>query len=283
MNIKERVAIIGAGTMGRGIAQVSACSGHSVALYDVHKPTLDEAVLAIAQRLQKGIDKGKLTPTLREQALGNLHPTTELDEAVRRATLVVEAVPEHIDLKRQVFAAVDACLTQDTILASNTSSLSVTELAAACQHPQRVVGAHFFNPPDVLTLLEIVRAEQTSDETVTRLRAWGDTLGREVIVIHDCAGFATTRLGLVQGLEAMRMLQEGVASAADIDRAMVHGYRHPMGPLRLSDLVGLDVRLASAEYLHRELGERFRPPQILRRLVRAGRLGKKSGLGFYPW
>lgn len=277
------IAIIGAGTMGHGIAGIAAVAGYQVALQDLDRAAVDRGLDHIRQTYAASVAKGRLDEAARTQALGRLHPTTDLLEAVAEADLVIEAVPERMDLKVRLFRELSERAQDTTILATNTSSLSVTEIASAATHPERVVGLHFFNPPHVLKLLEIVRAQQTSPEVVEAARAVGERLGRELIVVSDSPGFATSRLGLVIGLEAMRMLQEGVANAGDIDRAMELGYRHPMGPLKLTDLVGLDVRLAIAEHLHKELGEQFRPPQILRQLVRAGKLGKKSGEGFYKW
>ncbi|GMV40353.1 MAG: 3-hydroxybutyryl-CoA dehydrogenase [Myxococcales bacterium] len=279
----QKVAVLGAGTMGHGIAQVAALSGYEVTLQDLDRAALDRGVGHIRETTATSVDKGKLSHEARTEAMARLRSTTDLLEAVAEADLVIEAVPERIDLKIRLFQELGQRAPDGAILATNTSSLSVTEIASSASRPERVVGMHFFNPPHVLKLLEIVRAQQTTPEVVEAVRGVGERMGRELIVVSDSPGFATSRLGLVIGLEAMRMLQEGVANAADIDRAMELGYRHPMGPLKLTDLVGLDVRLAIAEHLHRELGEQFRPPQILRRLVRAGKLGRKTGEGFYRW
>ncbi len=279
----KKVAVLGAGTMGHGIAQVAAQSGFVTVLFDVDAGALARGVEKIKENLAGGVAKGKVTEEEKWAALGRVKPSTDLVAAADGALLVVEAIPERMELKASVFETLGQAAPPDAILATNTSSLSVTEIAAKAAGPHRVVGMHFFNPPHVVKLLEIVRAEQTSEETVRRARELGEAMGREMIVVADSPGFATSRLGLVIGLEAMRMLEAGVASAADIDRAMELGYRHPMGPLRLTDLVGLDVRLSIAEYLHREIGEQFRPPAILRKLVRAGHLGKKTGRGFYEW
>ncbi len=280
----SEMAVLGAGTMGRGIAQVGLQSGLTVRLYDVSGEVLAGAAQQIQRGLDAAVEKGKLDAGVAARAKGALSTTTDLAEAVRRADVVVEAAPEDMGLKKKIFAEVSRAAPSTALLGTNTSSLSVTEIAAASADPSRVVGLHFFNPPYVLKLLEIVRAEQTSDATLAHARKVGDELGREMVVVNDSPGFATSRLGLVLGLEAIRMLQEGVATAEDIDRAMELGYRHPMGPLKLTDLVGLDVRLAIAEYLHKELGgEQFRPPALLRRMVRAGKLGKKSGVGFYRY
>lgn len=280
----ERVAVLGAGTMGHGIAQVAALSGLHTYLYDVSADALQRGRAQIERNLQKGVEKGKVSAEEKAQALSRLELSTVIAEAVETVGLVIEAAPERLGLKKEIFANVSDLAPPEAILGTNTSSLSVTEIAAAAADPSRVVGMHFFNPPYILKLLELVRAEQTSAETLETAKAVGQRMNRELVVVSDSPGFATSRLGLVLGLEAIRMVQEGVASAEDIDRAMELGYRHPMGPLKLTDLVGLDVRLAIAEYLHSELGgEQFRPPPLLRRMVRAGKLGKKSGQGFYRW
>jgi 3-hydroxybutyryl-CoA dehydrogenase len=285
MSLKvERIAVLGAGTMGHGIAQVAAQAGFSTILYDIEERFTEAGLSRIRKNLETGLEKGKLTREEKDAALARLSSSIDLSAAVREAELVIEAAPEKIEVKRDLFAGVSKAASEKALLATNTSSLSVTEIASHATRPERVIGMHFFNPPYVLKLLEIVRGRRTSDSTVEAVREVGARMGREMIVVNDSPGFATSRLGLVLGLEAMRMLQEGVASAEDIDRAMELGYRHPMGPLKLTDLVGLDVRLDIAEYLHRELGsEQFRPPQILRELVRAGKLGKKTGEGFYKW
>ena len=196
---------------------------------------------------------------------------------------MIEAVPELLDLKASIFARVEQVVNSDAILATNTSSLPITDLASSLQHPQRFVGMHFFNPVPIMALVEVVRGAASSESTVEAAVSLAVALGKEPIVVQDSPGFATSRLGLVIGLEAIRMLEAGVASAEEIDKAMELGYRHPMGPLRLTDLVGLDVRLAIAEYLHQEIGEQFRPPELLRQLVAEGHLGKKTGQGFHRW
>lgn len=280
----ERVTVLGAGTMGHGIAQVAATSGFAATLFDVEESLAQRGLERIRENLAKGVERGKVDPATRDAALGRLAAASDLGEAVRRADLVVEAAPERMDLKKRIFRDVSAAAPAHAILATNTSSLSVTEIAEAASRPERVAGMHFFNPPYVLTLLEIVRAAKTSDETIERVKAIGTKMDRDMIVVTDSPGFATSRLGVVLGLEAMRMFEAGVASAEDIDLAMKLGYRHPMGPLELSDLVGLDVRLDIADHLHRELGgEQYRAPEILRRLVREGKLGKKTGQGFRRW
>lgn len=280
---KGRVAVLGAGTMGAGIAQVAATAGFSVALFDVSKAQIDKARTGIAQSLEKLASKGKIDAPTKERALAAIAAFESVEDAVRDAAFVVEAAPERMELKRELFLAVDRAAPADALLGSNTSSLSITEIASVVKDPTRVVGLHFFNPVPLMELLEVVRGVRTTDAVVDRALAFAKDLGKTPIVVRDFPGFATSRLGVVIGCEAIRMLEQGVASAEDIDRAMELGYRHPMGPLKLGDLVGLDVRLAILEHLHKELGEQFRPPALLRQMVRAGKLGKKSGEGFYKW
>ncbi len=277
------VGVLGAGTMGHGIAQVAAQAGCTVVLYDVTLDAAKAGLAKIAKNLDVGVEKKKVTPADRDATLARLSTTAELS-AMKPCQLVVEAIPEKMQLKQETFKALSTLCAPDALLASNTSSLSLTEIAAAATNPGRVVGMHFFNPVHLMKLLEVVRAYQTSDETVAVARAFGERIGKQVIVVKDSPGFASSRLGVALGLEACRMLEEGVASAEDIDRAMELGYGHPMGPLKLGDLVGLDVRLAIAEYLYAETGSAsFKPPQLLKKLVRAGKLGKKSGAGFYTY
>jgi len=284
MSSIKKVTVIGAGTMGHGIAQVAAASGIDAVLHDVSPKAIEMGMASIHANLIKGLEKGKITPAQKVTVLQRLHAGPDLAEALADADVVVEAVPEKLELKQKIFSAVDALAGPEVLLASNTSSLPITRIAEATTRPERVLGLHFFNPVHLMPLLEIVRGERTSNEALARALVLAEALGKQAIVVQDSPGFASSRLGLVLGLEAMRMLEQGVASAEDIDKAMTLGYRHPMGPLRLTDLVGLDVRLAIAEYLHRELGsDAFRPPEILRRLVAEGRLGKKSGRGFYDW
>lgn len=277
------IAILGAGTMGHGIAQLATRAGYDTRLYDVDATALERGVRKVHEGLEKSAQKGKLSAEELVTAKAHLRGETRLDAAVDTADLVIEAAPEDLELKKRLFQRAGATARADAILATNTSSLPITEIAAAAPHPERVIGLHFFNPPPVMPLLEVVVGERTLPLVVAAARAVGARLGKEVVVVRDSAGFATSRLGVAIALEAMRMFEEGVASAEEIDRAMELGYAHPMGPLKLTDLVGLDVRLAIAEHLHRELGERFRPPQVLRRLVRAGKLGKKTGEGFYKY
>jgi 3-hydroxybutyryl-CoA dehydrogenase len=279
----REVVVLGAGTMGQGIAQVAATAGCVTRLFDVDHARVDRAVLSIQERTERLVQKGKLDGEAQRRLVESLVGAADLGEACARADLVIEAVPEDMALKVELFAKVRASTPAHAILASNTSSLSITELGTRIGAPDRVVGLHFFNPPPVMELLEIVQGLGTSTATVDACLSIAARFGKTPIVVRDAPGFATSRLGVAIGAEAMRMLEAGVASAVDIDRAMELGYRHPMGPLKLTDLVGLDVRLAILEHLHREIGEQFRPPSILRQMVRAGRLGKKTGLGFYRW
>ena len=279
----ETIAVIGAGTMGHGIAQIAAAAGFRVLLNDVDREALARGVRAIEGNLAKGIQLGKLTEDDRDRTLQYIHGTTKLDECAA-ADLIVEAAPEKLELKQNVLRQLESASDHPFIFASNTSSLSITEIAAPSRRPEAVVGMHFFNPVHIMRLVEIVVGKQTGDETVQTVTEIGRKLRKEPIVVKDVPGFASSRLGVALGLEAMRMLEQGVASARDIDTAMELGYNHPMGPLKLTDVVGLDVRLNIAEYLHRELGsETFRPPELLRRMVSEGKLGKKTGQGFYDW
>jgi 3-hydroxybutyryl-CoA dehydrogenase len=278
-----KVAVLGAGTMGQGIAHVSAAAGHEVKLRDVEQSLVNDGISAVEDALQEGVDREKITDQEKNATLDRLSGTTDLGDAVESADLVIEAVPEDIELKKEVFRDVEAVVPNNTILATNTSALSPSEIANSLDTPERFVALHFFNPPHLMDLVEIIIAEQTSQKTEEFVEEFIEELGKETVIAQDFAGFATSRLGLTLGLEAIRMVEQGVASPADIDAAMVHGYNYPMGPLELTDLVGLDVRLDIAEHLRDELGERFKPPQLLRRKVRAGKHGQKTGEGFYIW
>ncbi|HJR42784.1 MAG TPA: 3-hydroxyacyl-CoA dehydrogenase family protein [Gemmatimonadaceae bacterium] len=278
------IAVIGAGTMGHGIAYVAALAGHRVRLADADAGTLERGMQRIRGSFDTAIAKGKCSAALRDAALAALEPRTSAVDAARDTDLVIEAVPEQLELKQRLLRELEPVVAGGAVLASNTSSLSITAIGSALERPERVIGMHFFNPVPIMKLLELVRGERTTDLVVDRARAFAERIGKTPIVVRDTPGFATSRLGVVLGLEAIRMLEQGVASAEDIDRAMELGYNHPMGPLRLTDLVGLDVRLAIAEHLHATLGDdTYRPPALLRRLVAEGRLGKKSGQGFYRW
>lgn len=278
------VAVLGAGTMGAGIAQTAALAGLTTRLFDVDPDALARGLDRAFSQLDEGVRRGKIAADRRDRCRELLTAAAGLPAAAAGADLVIEAVPEIMELKKRTFAEVGRVCPPEAILASNTSSLSITDIASAVPHPERVLGLHFFNPPHIMKLVEIVRGARTSVATLEAARGFVDALGKEPINVRDTPGFATSRLGLALGLEAMRMLEEGVASAEDIDRAMELGYGHPMGPLKVSDLVGLDVRLSIAEILHAGLdGGRFAPPAILREKVRAGKLGRKTGEGFHRW
>ncbi len=277
------VLVLGTGTMGQGIAQVTAAAGCVTHVHDVDRARVEAAVASIRRVTDRLVEKGKMTNEARSELLGALVVATDIEVASRDIDLVIEAVPEQLDLKVSVLGRVKAAAPAHAILASNTSSLSITELGTRLGAIDRTIGLHFFNPPPLMELLEVVKGLGTSEHTLAVCTTFAKRIGKTAIVVNDTPGFATSRLGVAIGAEAMRMVESGVASVADIDRAMELGYRHPMGPLKLSDLVGLDVRLAILEHLHREIGEQFRPPAILRKLVRAGRLGKKTGAGFYKW
>lgn len=280
----DRVAVLGAGTMGHGIAQVCAAAGCDVRLYDVNAEAVEAGVTRVRANLDKGIERGKVTEAERDATLARLTPATEIAKAVADADLVIEAAPETMELKAQIFAEVDESAPAHAILGSNTSSLSIGEIARAVADPSRFIGLHFFNPVHIMKLVEVVWGPETSHATRDASVAFAQRLGKEPIVVKDAPGFASSRLGIVLGMEAIRMVEQGVASPEDIDKAMELGYRHPMGPLKLTDLVGLDVRLGIAEYLHATLGSNaFDPPALLREMVAEGKLGKKSGQGFYEW
>jgi 3-hydroxybutyryl-CoA dehydrogenase len=278
------VAVIGAGTMGHGIAYAVALAGLDVHLTDSRADALPQALERVDQLLKGAVARGKLAAADEERVRGRLHAAPDLARAVRDADVVIEAVVEDLDVKRRLFATLEPVAPPSALLATNTSSLSVAAIAAAVRDPGRVVGLHFFNPVHAMKLVEVVRHPRATASTVARAVALARTLAKEPIVVNDSPGFASSRLGIVLGLEAMRMLEQGVASAEDIDKAMELGYNHPMGPLKLTDLVGLDVRLAIAEYLYRTLEQpQFAPPRVLRDKVQQGELGKKSGKGFYTW
>jgi len=277
------VLVLGGGTMGRGIAGVCALSGYRTAVFEADPAARRGLRDAIAASWRSAVAKGKVSPDAAEAA-GNLVSVPESLEEARPAAIAIEAVPESLDLKRRVFEELDRLLPDAELLASNTSSLSIGALGEATRDPSRVVGLHFFNPVAAMPLVEVVRGEKTSAGTVERAARFAESLGKTPIRVADSPGFATSRLGLALGLEAIRMLEEGVASAADIDRAMELGYGHRMGPLKTSDLVGLDVRLAIADALAAALDDRrFAAPALLRRLVSEGRVGRKAGEGFYRW
>jgi 3-hydroxybutyryl-CoA dehydrogenase len=267
------IAVIGAGTMGHGIAQIAAMMGAEVRLQDALDGAARGALDRIAKNLAKGVELGKVAAADRDAAIARLSAVDSVEAACAGADCVIEAVPERLELKRELFAAIDNATTPHAVLATNTSSLPIARIAEVVRDPGRLVGMHFFNPVHVMKLVEVVRHAAASDEAVALAVALAEKMGKTPITVTDSPGFASSRLGIVIGLEAMRMVEQGVASAADIDTAMKLGYGHPMGPLELTDLVGLDVRLGSG----------FTPPVVLRDMVAAGKLGKKTGEGFYRW
>ena len=278
------VTVIGAGTMGHGIAYAAALAGCQVRLTDARGEALAQAVDKIESLLAGGLKRGKLTAADRADLVKRIHTDDVLNAAVRDADVVIEAVVEDLTIKQRLFAEVERAAPAGALLASNTSALSIGRIASTMTHPERLVGMHFFNPVHVMKLVEIVTHGTSSRPVADRAVEFARLLGKEPIVVRDSPGFASSRLGVVLGLEAMRMLEQGVATAEDIDKAMELGYNHPMGPLKLTDLVGLDVRLAIAEYLHATLGKpQYEPPKILREKVKKGELGRKTGKGFYTW
>jgi len=277
------VAVIGAGTMGRGIAHVAALGGYRTVLEDVLPAALRRAQDEIRENLDKAVELKKVSPNDASSALARLEYAGSVEEAAREADLVIEAVPEEMESKIEIFTLLDKICRPGTILASNTSSLSITEIASVTYRPKKCVGMHFFNPVHKMKLLEVVRALETDEETLTAVADVGRRMGKEVVVIRESPGFITSRINAMIGNEAFYMLQEGIASATDIDKALKLGLNHPMGPFELVDLVGLDTRLHILEYLHRTLGEKYRPAPLLVQYVKAGRLGRKSGRGVYEY
>lgn len=279
----NKVAVLGAGLMGRGIAHVAALGGYEVALQDISDEILATAQRVIEGNLKKGIELGKVTKEAMDAAFARIKPVTELKEAVQDADFVIEAVPEDLQLKHRIFMELDAYCPPHTVMATNTSAKSITEIAAVSKRPQMVVGMHFFNPVHVMKLVEIVRGLETSDEAVRLTEEVAHKMGKETVEVNEFPGFATSRINAMIGNEAFYMLMEGVASARDIDKALKLGLNHPMGPFELGDLVGWDTRLKVLEYLHSTLGEKFRPCPLLIKYVKAGRLGRKVGRGVYEY
>ena len=278
------VAVIGAGTMGAGIAQVCAQSGWATRLFDAFPDGLDAGMKRIDAFWDKGIARGKTTPEQKSEWSKNLHASTDMAEAVRGVDLVIEAVPEILDLKQQIFSQLDELAPPNAVLGTNTSGLKISDIANATSRPEMVIGMHFFNPVPIMKLLELVRHDQIAESTIEVAREVGAEMGKTCILVNDVPGFATSRLGVILGNEAIRMLADGVASASDIDTAMRLGYKHPMGPLELTDLVGLDVRRDILNNLAEAFDdESYRPHELLNQLVEAGDLGKKTGKGIYDW
>lgn len=279
----KHIAVIGSGLMGSGIAHVSAQAGFKVSLYDINQEQLEKAKRTIEINLNKGVEINKITEDTKRKALENIHLTTDLAEATKGVDFVIEAVPEKLDLKIDVFKKLDELTEQHVILATNTSTMSPTEIGAATNRPEQTIAMHFFNPVHKMKLVEIIKGLDTSEETLIITKQIAEKMGKETVTVNEFPGFVTSRMNSLIGNEAMNMLVEGVASAEDIDKAMKLGLNHPMGPLELADLVGLDTRLRNMEYLHKTLGEKYRPSPILIKYVKAGRLGRKSGRGFYEY
>jgi 3-hydroxybutyryl-CoA dehydrogenase len=277
----KSVAVIGAGIMGRGIAHAAALGGYRTILEDILPNALRRAETEIRSNLDRAVELGKVTPADADAAFSRLEYASSVEEAARQADLVIEAVPEEMESKIEIFTLLDKVCRPNTILASNTSSLSITEIASVTYRAKKIVGMHFFNPVHKMKLLEIVRALETDDDTLATAVDVGKAMRKEVVVIKESPGFITSRINAMIGNEAFYMLQEGIASASDIDKALKLGLNHPMGPFELVDLVGLDTRLHILEYLHKTLGEKFRPAPLLVQYVKAGRLGRKAGRGVF--
>lgn len=279
----NNLTVIGSGAMGRGIAYVGALGGFQVSLQDISEDALNIAKIYIEKEMRKSAEKGFLDSGKVEEALANISFVTDLEDAAKKADIVIEAVFELMELKIDIFKRLDTICPAHTILATNTSTMSPTEIAAQTSRPEKCIAMHFFNPVHKMKLIEIVRGLETSDETVAIAKKVSQKMGKETVEVNEFPGFVTSRVNALIGNEAMTMLMEGVASVEDIDKALKLGLNHPMGPLELADLVGLDVRLRNMEYLHKTLGEKYRPCPILVKYVKAGRLGRKSGAGFYKY
>jgi 3-hydroxybutyryl-CoA dehydrogenase len=278
-----RVAVIGAGTMGRGIAHAASLGGFRVMLQDVNSEMLENALEGIRKEMQRAVERDRLDEGAMREGLERIAPTESLREAVEEADFVIEAVPEEMELKLEIFGRLDERCPERAVLATNTSTMSPTEIAAATRSPERCIAMHFFNPAHKMKLVELVRGLETADETVEVARNVAERMGKETVEVEEFPGFVTSRINCLVGNEAMNMLVEGVASAADIDKALRLGLGYPMGPLELADLVGLDARLRNLEYLHQTLGEKYRPSPLLYKLVAAGHYGRKSGRGIYEY
>ena len=279
----ETITVLGAGTMGRGIAHVAAQGGYQTQLFDTQAAALEQAVASIHRNLDRGVALGKVEPGIADNAKQNLSTSSDLSSAVGDTDLVIEAIPESMELKIDVFSQVVEAAPEHALLASNTSALSITEMAAATDRPERFAGMHFFNPVHLMRLVELVSGLQTSDETLDLLAEVSTRMGKEVVRVNESPGFITSRINVLIGNEAFRMLEQGVASPEDIDTALKLGLNHPMGPFEMTDLVGLDVRLSILQFLHRTLGDTYRPTPLMERYVKAGRLGRKAGRGVYRY
>lgn len=279
----ENVVVVGSGVMGRGIAYISALGGYFVTLVDVNRDQLISAKDEIEQIVKKGVSRGNLDPDQGKEAMARLQYEQDLAHAVKEADFVIEAVPESITLKKQVFETLDAHAKDTCILATNTSTMSPTEIGSFTKRPQGVIAMHFFNPVHKMRLVEIIRGLETNDETVRRVENLAQKMGKETVVVNEFPGFVTSRISALVGNEAFYMLQEGVGTPEVIDKAIKLGLNYPMGPFELADLVGLDTRLNNLNYLHEKLGEKYRPAPLLEKYVKAGRLGRKTGRGVYDY
>jgi 3-hydroxybutyryl-CoA dehydrogenase len=279
----RKLTILGAGTMGHGIAHAAIAGGYATAMYDVSQAAVDKGRAAIEAIVAKGVDLGKVAPGDASALLARLRPTVSLADALEGADFVIEAAPEKIDLKLALFAEIERLAPAGAVIASNTSALSITEMAGSLRDPRRVAGMHFFNPVHKMKLIEIVQALESAPATLEAIEQVARAMGKETVLVRESPGFITTRVNASIGNEAFYMLMEGVASARDIDKALKLGLNHPMGPFELVDLVGLDTRLSILEYLHRSLGEKYRPCPLLAQYVKAGRLGRKVGKGVYDY
>lgn len=282
MEIKK-IAVLGAGQMGSGIAQVAAASGYRVGIMDVSDEVLARGLTGIRKSLDRFVKAGKISDEKAEEILNNISTTTDLADAVEGAQVVIEAVPEDLALKKEIFAELEGLCDEEVIFASNTTELSITDLASVTGRSERVIGMHWFNPAPLMRLVEIVAGVDTSEETVQVIQDLAREMGKETVLVKDAQGFVTSRVLAAHILECMRVLEEGVATAEDIDKAVRLGLNYPMGPFELSDYVGLDTMLFAAEGLTEAYGDRFRAPQILRKLVEAGHMGRKTGRGFYQY
>ena len=282
MEIKK-ICVLGAGLMGNGIAQVCAQAGYIVIMRDIEQKFIDGGMNTIKKNLSRDAEKGKITKDQMDAILGRIKPTLDIKEVASDADVVVEVVIEVMDVKKKVYQELESVVPKHCLFFTNTSGLSITEMASITKRPERFIGAHFFNPVPVMRLLEIIRGQQTSDETAEIAKAWGKKIGKEVIMVKEAPAFIVNRILCSMINEAFFVLDEGLASAEDIDKAMMLGCNHPIGPLALADLIGLDTQLRISEGMHRELGDKYRPSLLVRKLVRAGNLGRKTGRGVYDY